>query len=84
MTVLLQDLPYALRQGTSHPGFALTSILILALGMGVSGALFGFVDAALLQPLPYERPERLMSGTKATSNLHVGHFRIQIILTGNG
>lgn len=61
MTVLLQDLGYALRQGTSHPGFALTSILMLALGMGMSVALFGFVDAALLQPLPYEPPERLMS-----------------------
>ncbi len=56
-----QDLRFALRQWTKNPGFASTAILILALGMGVSVAIFGFVDAALLQPLPYASPERLMS-----------------------
>jgi len=35
--------------------------MVLALGMSVSVAIFGFVDAALLQPLPYASPERLMS-----------------------
>src|SRR6516164_6969519 len=50
---VLQDLRFALRQMRKNPGFALTAILILSLGMGVSVAIFGFVDAALLQPLPY-------------------------------
>ena len=58
---VVQDLRFALRQCTNNPGFALTAILILALGMGVSVAIFGFVDAALLQPLPYANPGRLMS-----------------------
>jgi len=58
---VLQDLHYAFRQLRQNPGFALTAILILALGMGVSVAIFGFVDAALLQPLPFEAPNRLMS-----------------------
>ena len=58
---VLQDLRYALRQLRKNPGFAFTAILILALGMGVSVATFGFVDAALLQPLPYHAPDRLMS-----------------------
>ena len=58
---VVQDLRFALRQWTKNPGFASTAILILALGMGVSVAIFGFVDAALLQPLPYANPERLMS-----------------------
>jgi macrolide transport system ATP-binding/permease protein len=58
---VVQDLRFALRQWTNNPGFALTAILILALGMGVSVAIFGFVDAALLQPLPYANPGRLMS-----------------------
>ena len=57
----LQDLRYALRQFRRSPGFALTAILVLALGIGVSVAIFGFVDAALLQPLPYANPNRLMS-----------------------
>jgi macrolide transport system ATP-binding/permease protein len=58
---VVQDLRFALRQMRKNPGFALTAILILALGMGVSVAIFGFVDAALLQPLPYSASDRLMS-----------------------
>jgi macrolide transport system ATP-binding/permease protein len=61
METVAQDLRFALRQLRLKPGFALTAILILALGMGVSVAIFGFVDAALLQPLPYAEPNRLMS-----------------------
>ena len=56
-----QDMRYSLRQLRKNPGFAFTAIIILALGMGVSVAIFGFVDAALLQPLPYAAPNRLMS-----------------------
>jgi macrolide transport system ATP-binding/permease protein len=56
-----QDLRFALRQLRQNPGFALTAILILGLGIGVSVAIFGFVDAALLQPLPFSEPNRLMS-----------------------
>jgi macrolide transport system ATP-binding/permease protein len=58
---VVQDLRFALRQWRRNPGFALTSVLILALGMGVSVAIFGFADAALLEPLPYANPDRLMS-----------------------
>lgn len=56
-----QDLRFAMRQGAKNPGLALTAVLILAMGMGVSVAIFGFVDAALLQPLPYANPNRLVS-----------------------
>jgi macrolide transport system ATP-binding/permease protein len=55
-----QDLHFALRQLRLNFGFALTAIFILALGMGVSVAIFGFVDAALIEPLPYVAPDRLM------------------------
>ncbi len=58
---VMQDARFGLRQWTKNPGFALTAIVILALGLGVSVAIFGFVDAALLQPLPYANPDRLMS-----------------------
>jgi hypothetical protein len=47
-----RDLRFALRRWTRDFGLALTAALILALGMGISVAIFGFVDAALLQPLP--------------------------------
>jgi len=64
---LVQDLQFALRQWRRNPGFALTAVLILALGMGVSVAIFGFVDAALLQPLPYANPNRLMSVNESST-----------------
>jgi len=65
---VLQDLRYAVRQLRHNPGFAVTAILILALGMGVSVAIFGFVDAALLQPLPYVSPDRLMAVDERSAN----------------
>ena len=65
MTGLLQDLRYALRQLRKSPGFACTAILILTLGMGASVAIFGFVDAALIKPLPYKDPNRLVDVTES-------------------
>lgn len=57
---VVQDVRFALRQFFRNPGFAVTAILLLALGIGVSVAIFGFVDAALIQPLPYASPARLV------------------------
>jgi macrolide transport system ATP-binding/permease protein len=67
MTGLLQDLRYALRQLRKSPGFACTAILILTLGMGASVAIFGFVDAALIKPLPYKYPNRLVDVTESVT-----------------
>jgi predicted permease len=55
-----QDARYAVRQLRKNPGFGLTAVLILALGLGVSTAIFAFVDAALIQPLPFAQPQRLV------------------------
>jgi predicted permease len=57
---VLQDMRFALRQLRRSPGFAVSAVLILALGMGASVAIFGFVDAALIQPLPYAAPNQLL------------------------
>lgn len=65
---ILQDVRFALRQMRQKPGFALTAVLILALGMGVSVAIFGFVDAALLQPLPYADSNRLVDVDEMSPN----------------
>ncbi len=71
---VLQDLRYTFRQLRHRPGFSITAVFILAVGMGVSVAIFSFADAAEIQPLPYVAPNRLMdvaeSGTMfSRSNL---------------
>jgi macrolide transport system ATP-binding/permease protein len=58
---LVRDMNFAIRQLVKNPGFATTAILVLALGIGASVAIFAFVNAALLEPLPYAHPGRLMS-----------------------
>jgi macrolide transport system ATP-binding/permease protein len=57
---LTQDLRFTLRQLRKNPGFTSTAILMLALGICASVAIFAFVDAALLKPLPYRDPSRLL------------------------
>jgi len=74
-----QDMRFAVRQLRKNPGFAVTAILMLALGIGASTAIFGFVDAAMIEPLPYAQPNRLVdvaekSSTFPRSNLSRADF----------
>ena len=57
---LIQDLRFTLRQLKKNPGFTATAILMLALGMCAAVSIFAFVDAALIRPLPYRDPARLV------------------------
>jgi len=54
------DIRFALRQLWKTPAFAITAILTLALGMAATVAIFGFVDSALIRPLPYRHPSALV------------------------
>ncbi len=58
---LRKDLAFAVRQLRKNPGFSMTAVFVLALGMCASLAIFAFVDAALIQPLPYRDTARLVS-----------------------
>ncbi|WP_263417063.1 ABC transporter permease [Terriglobus albidus] len=74
---VVQDVRYAVRQMTHSPGFAITAILMLALGIGASVTIFAFVDAALLQPLPYAQPDRLMDVTESLALFPRGNLSYQ-------
>src|SRR6202140_3366082 len=67
MSILSQDIRYALRQLRKSPGFAFPSILILAMGVCASVSIFGFVDAALIKPLPYPNPSQLVDVTESAA-----------------
>ena len=60
MESVAQDFRFAMRQLRRNPGFATTAVLVLALGICASVAIFAFVDAALIRPLPYKNPNRLV------------------------
>ncbi len=57
---VVQDSRFALRQLRKNPGFAVTAVLMLTLGIAACLALFAFVDSALIKPLPYKDSARLV------------------------
>ena len=75
-----RDIKFALRQLVKNPGFAATAVLVLALGIGSCIAVFAFVDAALIKPLPYETPARLVALFESMSlgpQFHISYLDFQ-------
>ncbi len=65
------DLRYAARRLRGNPGFTAVIVLVLALGIGASTAIFSVIDAVLLKPLPYPRSEQLVALSHTAPGLNI-------------
>jgi predicted permease len=73
MPTLLRDLRYAARQLRKSPGFAITVILTLALGIGATTAIFSCVYGLLLKSLPFQDERSIITISETSSQVKGGH-----------
>ena len=65
LDMMLRNIRHAIRALIRVPGFSVTVVLTLALGIGANSAVFSAMDAVLIRPLPFREPDQLMSLTQA-------------------
>src|SRR5579872_5146372 len=82
MQTAIQDVRYAVRQLAKNPGFALTAVISLSLGIGATTAVFSVIYAALMDPFPYRAADRIVrlayetkSGASNWANLNGPQIR---------
>jgi putative ABC transport system permease protein len=74
LDILRQDIAYSWRMVLRAPGFAMTAVIIVALGVGATTAAFSVTDFVLLRPLPFAEPDRLVKLYERTP----GYSRLEL------
>jgi putative ABC transport system permease protein len=69
MRSLVSHFRYTVRLLLKSPGFTITAVLILGLGIGLNTAIFSLINAVILKPLPYPNPERLVTVYMSFQNM---------------
>jgi putative ABC transport system permease protein len=77
--VLMNDLRYAVRVIARSPIFSAAVVLTVALAIGANTAIFSVVNAVLLQPLPFERPNRLVQVSEKNDRLKLPNFSASLL-----
>lgn len=73
-STILQDFRYALRQLRHSPGFAITAIITLALGIGANVVVFSVLNSMLLQPMHYANPKQVVFLQSTTNSYGVSAY----------
>ena len=82
LEALLADLKPVARRLSRSPGFAVTVLLTLSIGIGANTAVFSVVDSVLLKPLPYPQPDRLVTlSLQAPGAAGLASFRDGLLLS---
>ena len=71
---LISEFRFTFRQLVNRPGYSVTAVFVLSLGMAVCAAIFAFVDAALIQPIPYRQPARLVRLAETSDPLAIANL----------
>jgi len=81
---MLQDLRLALRQMRSSPGFAVTAILTLALGIAANVIVFGILQSLVLQPIDVPHAEQVMTLARPEQNYPIFSYpEVRDVRDGN-